>query len=231
MSKKLPIYQQIVDYLKREIRNGRWSVGDRLPVESEFADTLGVAVGTLRKSLSVLEADGLLERRQGSGTYIKSTPDGRSIYEFFHLESIEGKGTPSAEIIRISQSNNIDRLAKFENESFLWVLNRKRFIDKRLSAIEEIFFGGSHADKVDMNDLHESLYLHYETEFNFWISRVEDVVDCSAAPDWVCEQLKLPSASVLSRVVRTSWSGEDKVREVSITWIDHRVARYVARWR
>lgn len=231
MSKKLPIYQQIADYLKREIRNGRWSVGERLPVESEFAEMLGVAVGTLRKSLSVLELDGFLERRQGSGTYVKKTPEGRAIYEFFHLESLEGKGTPSAEVMLVLKDDDCERLSLFENEYFLWGLHRKRFINQNLSAIEEIYFGGSNTQSLAVSDLHESLYLHYETEFNFWISRVEDVVDCCVAPGWVCVEMGLPAETILPRVTRTSWSGEDKIREISVTWIDYRAARYVARWR
>ena len=83
-TKKLPIYQQITEYLSREISSGRWLAGDRLPIEAELAANLGVAIGTLRKALAKLEEDGLIERRQGSGTYVSRAPDGKPVY---HLEA------------------------------------------------------------------------------------------------------------------------------------------------
>ena len=87
---RLPLYVQISELLHREIAAGHWLAGERLPTESKLAQDLDVAVGTLRKALTVLEEDGLLERRQGSGTYVKKPPEGGAIYQFFRLELLDG---------------------------------------------------------------------------------------------------------------------------------------------
>ena len=71
-----PLYIQIADYLRRQLVDGRFRAGQRLPTESQMGKDLSVAVGTLRKALSLLEQEGLLERRQGSGTYVRDLPDG-----------------------------------------------------------------------------------------------------------------------------------------------------------
>ena len=95
-AKPLPIYLQISELLTRQIRAGHWRGGERLPTEAELAESLGVAVGTLRKSLAVLQEQQVLERIQGSGTYVRSSQKGKSIYEFFRLELREGPGLPTA---------------------------------------------------------------------------------------------------------------------------------------
>ena len=229
-SNKLPIYQQISEYLHREILSGRWLAGDRLPIEAELAANLGVAVGTLRKALAKLEEDGLIERRQGSGTYVKRAPEGKAIYSFFHLELVEGGGAPSANTLLV-EPRDVTFLASTFPGGRVWSIRRERMLNRRLVAMEEIFFNSAHAKKLELKDLHESLYLHYETHFGFWISKVEDQIDCAKAPAWVCESLGLPEGSVLPRVQRWSWSNENQVEEFSYTWFDPAKARYVARWR
>jgi DNA-binding transcriptional MocR family regulator len=63
-AKPLPVYLQIAELLARQIKAGYWHGGERLPTEAELALSLSVAVGTLRKSLALLEEQGVLERIQ-----------------------------------------------------------------------------------------------------------------------------------------------------------------------
>lgn len=229
-SNKLPIYQQISEYLHREILAGRWLEGDRLPIEAELAAKLGVAVGTLRKALAHLETQGLIERIQGSGTYVKKAPDGKPVYEFFHLELIEGGGVPSA-TTRSVELREDARLAEVFPGGSVWSIRRERMLNRKLIAMEEICFNAANTTSLKADQLHESLYLHYENHFGFWISRVEDQIDCAPAPAWVCSSLGLPVNSILPRIQRWSWSNEDRIEEFSYTWFDPNKARYVARWR
>lgn len=55
---------------------GRYKVGDRLPPEMRLVEELGVSRATVRAGLARLEAGGLVERRQGSGTFLAGVPEG-----------------------------------------------------------------------------------------------------------------------------------------------------------
>jgi DNA-binding FadR family transcriptional regulator len=61
--------------LRAEILGGRWSVGERIPNEAALSDLLSVSRGTVREAVRVLVSQGLLDTRQGSGTYVRSTVD------------------------------------------------------------------------------------------------------------------------------------------------------------
>ena len=58
--------------MRAEIASGRWAVGASIPIESQLAMMLGVSRGTLREAVRTLVSGGLLEVRQGSGTYVLS---------------------------------------------------------------------------------------------------------------------------------------------------------------
>lgn len=63
------------DSLRAEIVSGRWVVGERIPNEAALTDLLSVSRGTVREAVRALVSQGLLDTRQGSGTYVRSAVD------------------------------------------------------------------------------------------------------------------------------------------------------------
>lgn len=64
---------QVTERLRNEIVSGRWAVGTRIPTEPELCQLTGTARNTVREAVQALVHSGMLERRQGSGTYVLST--------------------------------------------------------------------------------------------------------------------------------------------------------------
>jgi GntR family transcriptional repressor for pyruvate dehydrogenase complex len=62
----------VVDGIKTMITGGRLTAGSRLPVEKDLAEELGVSRGSLREGVRALVLMGVLETRQGDGTYVTS---------------------------------------------------------------------------------------------------------------------------------------------------------------
>jgi GntR family transcriptional repressor for pyruvate dehydrogenase complex len=65
---------RVVDYFLEEITGGRLRPGDRLPPERDLAELVGVSRASLRAGLRSLQAMGVMQARQGSGTYIVAGP-------------------------------------------------------------------------------------------------------------------------------------------------------------
>lgn len=61
---------EIAALIRRDISNGVLQLHDRLPPERVLSNTYGAARGTVRKALSALEREGMVETRAGSGTYV-----------------------------------------------------------------------------------------------------------------------------------------------------------------
>lgn len=73
---KIPLYKQAEQYLTRAIAQGRWDDGSALPNEWDLAAEMGVSQGTMRKALTHLVEQGLLDRQQGVGTFVsKRNPE------------------------------------------------------------------------------------------------------------------------------------------------------------
>ena len=62
-------YRRVADALRAEITSGRWVAGDRVPSESELMSLYGVSRSTVRRGLSVMEAEGLVTAVHGQGTF------------------------------------------------------------------------------------------------------------------------------------------------------------------
>ncbi len=67
-------YQEIGDDLRAQIAQGRYPVGSRLPPERHIAETYGVSRTIVREALLMLELQGTVDIRQGSGVYVMRIP-------------------------------------------------------------------------------------------------------------------------------------------------------------
>jgi GntR family transcriptional regulator, transcriptional repressor for pyruvate dehydrogenase complex len=75
--RRSPLVELAVSQLREQVLSGQWPVGGRLPAETELAQRLEVGRSTVREAVRALVHAGLLETRQGSGTYVRSvTPAG-----------------------------------------------------------------------------------------------------------------------------------------------------------
>lgn len=67
---ELRTYKKIGEELKQELRSGKFKVGDRLPPERDIAEQFGVSRTVIREALIMLEIEGWVGVKKGSGVYI-----------------------------------------------------------------------------------------------------------------------------------------------------------------
>jgi DNA-binding GntR family transcriptional regulator len=68
-------YRQLAGILRDRIRSGALRPGQRMPSEKDLHDEFGLARETVRRAMAVLRAEGLIDVRQGHGTFVAETPE------------------------------------------------------------------------------------------------------------------------------------------------------------
>ncbi len=101
------VRSQLEQILRARIEQGHYAADSRLPAESRLAQELGVSRPTLRTTLARLEAEGLITRRQGDGTYVNkhafsvdATP--KSYWNFASLIAESGR-TANSRLLAVEQ--------------------------------------------------------------------------------------------------------------------------------
>ncbi|CAH0278395.1 FadR/GntR family transcriptional regulator [Rhodococcoides fascians] len=75
---------QVTEALRDEITSKRWPVGSRIPTEPELCEMTGTGRNTVREAVQALVHAGMVERRQGSGTFVMTCSDlGGTLGKYF----------------------------------------------------------------------------------------------------------------------------------------------------
>lgn len=69
------LVDQAIEALRAEISSGAWPVGGKIPTEPQLVEQLGIGRNALREAVRALVHAGLLEPRQGDGTYVRATSE------------------------------------------------------------------------------------------------------------------------------------------------------------
>ncbi len=85
----------IIEQIVGAIRDGEYSIGQKLPAEREIAEKMGVSRPSVREAFSALQIAGIIESRSGDGTYIKDSGSWSSM-ESQALEILEQDEDPYA---------------------------------------------------------------------------------------------------------------------------------------
>lgn len=69
------VYEKVIEYIDSQVNQGLLKKGDKIPPERQLVEILGISRNATREALKILTIVGLLERRQGDGTYIRESFD------------------------------------------------------------------------------------------------------------------------------------------------------------
>lgn len=90
---KTPAYQRIKDSILANIHSGEWTAGSAIPTEMELTQAFGVSRMTVNRALKELTDERVLERRQGSGTFVAQAKFNHTFVEIRNIaEDIKGAG-------------------------------------------------------------------------------------------------------------------------------------------
>jgi GntR family phosphonate transport system transcriptional regulator len=108
------LWRQVADGIERGIASGMFAAGEKLPGETEIADTYRVNRHTVRRALAALAERGLVRAERGSGTYVETRRIAYPLRSRTRFSEIVGAGghEPRGQLIEASEETATRELAR-----------------------------------------------------------------------------------------------------------------------
>lgn len=140
-----PLYVQLMNQIEERIRKGVYAPGERLQSESEMAKAHGVSIITVRNAISMLVDKGLVDKKQGKGTFVakpKFTKDIKKLQSFPEMCKHMGmrSGGRMLENKLIPADEKTRKLLGIPRGSQVVYISRVRYADDEPVAIENNYF-------------------------------------------------------------------------------------------
>ncbi|MDQ0120842.1 GntR family transcriptional regulator [Pseudarthrobacter sp902506025] len=215
---RLPLHVRVKDDLVRRVRANEWSSDAPLPPESALAEQYGISVGTLRRVLSELSAEGLLERHQGRGTFVRRATFQHSLFRFFRMQGSSGQ-TPGSRILAsdtIEAPADIAQVLHVGSRSKALHMERLRLWDDTPFLLEDIwlplpwFQAVADADPQTLGNL---LYPEYETRVGVIIGAATEELSVTQATSHQANLLNCAIAEPLVKIIRIARTHTGDVAE------------------
>lgn len=205
-----PLYVQLMNQIEEKIRCGVYQPGERLQSESEMAKTFGVSIITVRSAVSGLVEKGLVEKKQGKGTFVskpKFTKDMKNLQSFTEMCRYMGMepGGKMLENCLASPDDKTRKLLGLEKDSQVISISRLRYADGQPVAIEKNYFPTKYAFLLDETFDNNSLFSFLHEKAKVTVSASEKWIGlcrATASEAKLLEVKKVPSCC-LSRVSHT----------------------------
>ena len=109
---QVPLYYQLGEILKQGLEGGDWEPGTLFPSERELEEHFGVSRAVVRPALNLLERDGAIYRRRGSGTYV-AAPKRLVPIRGLIRSLLEDRFSSRIAVLRIRRQTNDPTIAGF----------------------------------------------------------------------------------------------------------------------
>ena len=152
--KKVRVYEEIVEQLKRYFEQGNLKPGERLPSERDLAEMFNCSRVSVRQALTILEAQGLVVRKVGGGTYKADEDD-------FELSQLVSLLMPEREEDAIDDPLEVRRLM----EPQIARLAAVRATEEDIALMEDCL--RLQKEKVERGQL----IIHEDSQFHYAIAR------------------------------------------------------------
>ena len=218
---RLPLHVRVKDDLIRRVRAKEWGSTTPLPPESALAEAYGISVGTLRRVLAELSAEGLLERHQGRGTYVRRATFQHSLFRFFRMRGETGQ-TPESRILERNVRDaplEVTEALKIQAGSPTVHLHRLRLWQGTPFLIEDIWLPLPQFQpiaEINIKDLGSLLYPEYETRVGIVIGSATEQLSVTQATQEQSALLDCQNGDPLvkiNRIARTHTGDVAEYRE------------------
>ena len=203
-----PLYLQVRDALAQRIASGEWKPATAIANESDLAREFGVSSGTMRKALDLLEAERLLTRRQGRGTFVNDQASDELAVRYSNMHAPDGRRVSGdAQTLQVTDgtANEAEcarlRLRMHER---VYRIRRLRVLEGEPFMVEDVAMPAAlFPGVVDRGDFSHRVVVLAQ-QYGILLGKAEERVSIAAASEDAAEALGVAAGTpllLLDRVV------------------------------
>ena len=225
-----PLYKQVTDYVIERIKIGDYPPGGMLPSEFELADTTNVSQGTARKALADLEGRGIVERRQGKGTFVTLRTPENSLFHFFRLRKQDGSQVVPEklfEAIKTRAATAKEKRELYGQPTKVFEISRVRASGGKAICHETCVFSVDRFPGLaDRAPLPNTLYVLLQQAYGCIIMSASERLSAANLSEALAEKLQLQAGLPVLVAERLSRDLEDRVVEIRTSVFSTENAKY-----
>jgi GntR family transcriptional regulator len=211
-----PLYARIQEYIAELILSGKLAPDTKIQSERDFSDDLGVSRMTVRRALTELVNEGLLERKHGSGTYVakpKITYESSELANYT-LAMQHRNIAVASQLLEFGQVIASRRLAeslRIEIGSPIYRVAMLRFANRVPVVLERVFISCARCPGLEEWNLEKSSIQDLLTDaYHIQSGRISQTVEAVVAVDTVAQQLRVEEGFPLLMLSRVMYERGDE---------------------
>ena len=212
------LYKQVADNVIQRIVDAEYPAGSILPSEFELAAEMNVSQGTARKALIELEKRGIVQRRQGKGTFVTLRTPENSLFHFFRLRTADGEQVVPCKMheeIKVRKARESEKRALHGNPDRVFEITRIRtFKEKALcqeiSIVAEDRFPGLR----ERAPLPNTLYVLFQQAYSCIIISASEQLTADILKDPLASHMKQPEGTPVIVAHRKALDLQNRVVEL-----------------
>ena len=226
--KSLAAYQEVKQKITEDLVRGRYPMGQALPAEKDLSKELDVSIGTLRKAVDELVAEGIVVRRQGRGTYVAEHDLKRSLYYFFHVvqHDEEQKVNPRVDLVSLTTAiANKEEASKLQIKegAAVWRIVNCLYLDNKCIMIDHITLDKKrfkNLTRIEFVNREGSIYQLYQVKYGQTVVRSSERLRAGLAGKQHAEWLGLKPDSPVLIIRRVALGIQDEPLEWRVSTLN-----------
>jgi GntR family transcriptional regulator len=231
----MTLYKEVQQQMLHALSAGEWQPGEAIPAEKKLCERFAVSIGTLRKAIDELVAEGILIRHQGRGTFVATHNRDQHWFRYFKVaRHNEPKRHPTPTLVSFAKGRpDKDACEKlgiagtskaFQFTNVLNLNGEPALVDE--IALPEALFAG--LTKAQLEQRPSTLYNFYQAEFGLNVIGIEERLRATLADSTHAELLGVKPGTPLLVARRVAFSYNAQPVEWRISYINTERYEYCA---
>lgn len=215
MAVRASFHQQLIEKLRKLLRGRQFAPGARFLTEREIAGRFKTSRPTANKALSSLVSAGLLEIRQGAGTFVRASVldyDLQRLVSFTDKAVAAGK-KPGTKVVTLEKVSapEIAAAMHLKSDEPLWLLERVRLADDQPVIFERRHVVAALCPRLTKTEAKSSLYAFWTQKCGLSIAGANEVIRAVNADSTQASHLGLREGAACLQVMATGHLADGKV--------------------